>query len=55
VLKNEQHLKINQNFDHQMYLSKRKCWDSNNCLHFLRHALPLALPEKYGSGIEAKV
>jgi hypothetical protein len=24
------------NFDHQMSLSKRKCWYSNNCLHFLK-------------------
>jgi len=37
----EQHLNIDQNFDHQMSLSKSKCWYSNNCLHFLKHAVPL--------------
>ncbi len=29
------------NFDHQMSLSKSKCWYSNSCLHFLRRAVPL--------------
>jgi hypothetical protein len=24
-----------------MSLSKSKCWHSNNCLHFLKHAVPL--------------
>ncbi len=24
-----------------MSLSKSKCWYSNNCLHFLKHAVPL--------------
>ncbi len=28
-------LNTDQNFDHQMSLSKSKCWYSNNCLHFL--------------------
>jgi hypothetical protein len=40
VLKNEQHLNIDYNFDHQMSLSKSKCWYSNNCLQFLKHAVP---------------
>ena len=35
VLRNEQHLNKDQNFDHQMSLSKSKCWHSNNSLHFL--------------------
>ncbi len=26
---------MDQNFDHQMFLSKSKCWYSNNFLHFL--------------------
>ncbi len=30
--KNEQHLNTDQNFDHQMSLSKSKCWYSNKCL-----------------------
>ncbi len=29
------------NFDHQMSLSKSKCWYSYNCLHFLKRAVPL--------------
>jgi hypothetical protein len=37
----EQHLNIDQNFDHQMSLSKSKCWYSNNCLYFLKQAVPL--------------
>ena len=39
--KNEQHLNIDQNFDHHMSLSKNKCWYSNNCLHFLNCAVPM--------------
>ena len=39
--KNEQHLNINDNFDHQMSLSKSKCWYSNNCLHFSKRTVPL--------------
>ncbi len=27
-------------FDHQMSLSKSKCWHSNNGLHFLKHTVP---------------
>jgi hypothetical protein len=34
VEKNEQHLNIDNNFDHQMSVSKCKCWYSNNCLQF---------------------
>ncbi len=34
VEKNELHLNIDYNFDHQLTLSKSKCWYSNNCLHF---------------------
>ncbi len=40
-LKNEQHLNMDQNFDHQMSLSKNKCLYSNYCLHFLKRAAPL--------------
>ncbi len=32
--KMNQHLNIDYNFDHQMSLSKNKCWYSSNCLHF---------------------
>jgi hypothetical protein len=38
---NEQHLNIDKIFDHQMSLSKSKCWYSNNCLHFVKRAVPL--------------
>jgi hypothetical protein len=38
--KNEQHLNIYYNFYHQMSLRKSKCWYSNNCLHFLKCAVP---------------
>ncbi len=38
--KNELNLNIDQSFDHQMSLSKSKCWYSNNCLHFLKCAVP---------------
>jgi len=41
VLKNEQHLNIDYNFNHQMSLSKSKCLYSNNCLQFLKRAVPL--------------
>ncbi len=45
-LKNEQHLNninMDQNFEHQMSLSKSKCLYSNNCLCFLKCAVPLRL------------
>ncbi len=29
------------NFDHQMSLCKSQCLYSNNCLHFLKRAVPL--------------
>jgi hypothetical protein len=29
-----------------MTLSKSKCWYSNNCLHFLKRALPLHTQQK---------
>ncbi len=38
--KNKQHLNIYQDFDPQMSLSKSKFWYSNNCLHFLKCAVP---------------
>ncbi len=41
VEKNVQHSNIDYNFDHQMSLSKSKCWYSNNCLYFLKRAVPL--------------
>jgi hypothetical protein len=40
-LKNEQHLNMDYNFDHQMSLNKSKCLYSNNFLHFLKRAVPL--------------
>jgi hypothetical protein len=40
-MSNEQHLNIVNKVYHQMYLSKSKCWYSNNCLHFLKFAVPL--------------
>jgi hypothetical protein len=43
VLKKE-HLNIDHNFDHQMSLSKSK-WYSNNCLQFLKQAVPFPGPE----------
>ncbi len=30
-------------FKHQMSLSKSKCWYSNDCLHFLKCAVPLGI------------
>ncbi len=39
---NEHHLNIDCNFDHQMSISKNKCWNSNNCLHFLNPACSIA-------------
>ncbi len=55
VLKNEQHLNIEWNFDCQMSLSKSKYWYSKNCLHFLKQAVPLVqwkpeYPEKTTAG-----
>ncbi len=41
-LKNEQYLNMDKNFAHQMSLSKGKCLYSYSCLHFLKHAVPLA-------------
>ncbi len=38
----ELQLNIDYNFDHQMSLSKSKCWYSNNCLHFLKCVVPLS-------------
>ncbi len=38
---NEQHLNVDYNFKHQMFLNKSKCLYSKNCLHFLKCALPL--------------
>jgi len=40
-VKNEQHFNMDYNFDHQMSPSKSKCWYSNNCLQFLKRAVPL--------------
>jgi len=39
--KNELHINKYLNFDHQMSLSKSKCWYSNYCLHFSKHVVPL--------------
>jgi len=41
VEKNKLHLNIDLNFDHQMSLSKSKCWYWNNCLQFLKCAVSL--------------
>jgi hypothetical protein len=41
VEKNELHLNIDLNFEHQMSLSKSKHWYSDNCLQFRRRAVPL--------------
>ncbi len=46
-LKNEQHLNIDQNFDHQMSLSKSKCLYSNNCLCFLKRSVPLKSEQSF--------
>ncbi len=35
-LKNEHNLNMDQNFNHQMSLSKSKCLYLNNCLHFFQ-------------------
>jgi hypothetical protein len=37
VLKNEQYLNNDLNFDHQMSLNRRKCWYSNNRTAYIRH------------------
>ncbi len=50
MLKNEQHLNIEYNFDHQMSLSKSKILYSDNCLHFLKRAVPLL--DLYGMHLE---
>ncbi len=41
VEKNDQYSIIDKNFDHQMSLSKRKCWYPNSYLHFIKSSLPL--------------
>ncbi len=38
-----------------MSLSKRKCLYSNNCLHFLKRAVPLELCKVCGSNIRVIV
>ncbi len=43
VEKNELPLNTDYNFDHQMSLSKSKCWYSNNCLHLLQCAVPFII------------
>jgi hypothetical protein len=35
------------NFDNQISLSKSKCWYSNNCLHFLKRAVPLSAKKSF--------
>jgi hypothetical protein len=37
---------MDSNFDHQMSLSKSKCWYSNNYLHFLECAVPLLIKSR---------
>ena len=46
VKKNEQHLNIDYNFNHQICLSKSKCLYSNNCLQFLKRAVPFTVSIK---------
>ncbi len=41
VLKIEQHLDVDSNFDHHMSLCKGKFWYSDNCLHFSKRTVPL--------------
>ncbi len=41
VEKNEQHLNKDYNLDQKMYLSKSKCWYSNNKLYVFKHAVQL--------------
>ncbi len=43
IEKNERHLQTGKNFDHQIPLSKIKCWYSHNCSHFLKLAVPFEL------------
>ncbi len=43
VEKNELHLNIDYNFDHQMSLSKSQCWYSNIFLQFSKHVVPLIM------------
>jgi len=40
-------INMDLNYDHQMSLSKSKCWYSNNCLHFLKCAVPLRTKKIY--------
>jgi len=40
---------MDSNFDHQMSLSKSKCWYSNNCLHFFKCAVTLNEKIQYGA------
>ncbi len=42
MLKNELHLSIDYNFDHQMSLSKSKCWNSIVIYIFLKCTVTLA-------------
>ncbi len=46
MFKIEQHLNEDKKFDRQMSLSKTKCWYSNNCLNFLKHAVPLQIAQQ---------
>jgi len=43
--KNELPLNIDWDFDHQMSLSKSKCWYSRNCLHFFKACFPLTFDQ----------
>jgi hypothetical protein len=49
VLKYEQNVTIDLNFEYQMSLSKRKCWYFDNCLHFLKCGVPLSLKHYWAS------
>ncbi len=43
VLKKWTTFKYRLELNHQISLSKSKCWYSNNCLHFLKRVIPLWL------------
>jgi len=47
VEKNEHHLNMDYNLYHQMSLSKSKCYYTNNCLHFLKRAVPFKKSFKF--------
>ncbi len=51
--KNELHSNLDYSFDCRMSISKSKYWYSNNCLYFLKRAVPLSnlMNQKYVLGM----